>query len=68
MFDWHSVVGCHDYYQQVKAVNYLRRQVATQRCPACLSQCDSDADLTLHMEVKGHCTLPSDVTTWDQPQ
>ena len=67
-FDWSAVLGGLDYYQQVKAVNYLRREVATQHCPACHAHCSSPAHLMLHMGVKGHCSLPSDISIWDQAQ
>lgn len=68
MFDWEESIGCHDYYLQVKAVNYIRRQVARQQCPVCHTHCSSEGHLMLHMEVKGHCSLPSETSTWDQAQ
>ena len=57
-----------DYYQQVKLVNYVRRQVHGLRCPHCLQPCQSEGHLLLHMGVKGHCSLPPKQSLWDQAQ
>ena len=57
-----------DYYAQVKAVNYIRRQVAMHRCASCLHQCSSEAHLQLHMTALTHCCLPDDRSSWDQAQ
>ncbi|XP_065059174.1 zinc finger protein 277-like [Rhopilema esculentum] len=57
-----------DFYLQVKAVNYIRRQVEKLKCPFCQLQSGSQKELNLHMDKETHCRLPDDKTIWDQPE
>jgi hypothetical protein len=66
-----TMTGCGaglDFYQRVKAVNYLRRQAHLLRCGFCDGVFDTKDCLTLHIESELHARLPDDTTLWDQPQ
>lgn len=57
-----------DFYQNVKAVNFLRRQRQLLRCGYCDQQFDNGDLLMVHLENEEHCKLPEDAHQWDQPQ
>ncbi|KAI4457774.1 zinc finger protein [Holotrichia oblita] len=56
-----------DFYQCVKLVNYIRRQIYNLRCICCdtlYSDCD---ELQKHMIMEGHNKIP-DVNIFNQPE
>nr|XP_054093422.1 zinc finger protein 277 isoform X2 [Callithrix jacchus] len=55
-----------NFYQQVKLVNFIRRQVHQCRCYGCHVKFKSKADLRTHMEETKHTSLLPDRKTWDQ--
>ncbi|XP_066210173.1 zinc finger protein 277 isoform X2 [Saccopteryx leptura] len=57
-----------NFYQQVKLVNFIRRQVYQRRCYGCRRRFASRADLRAHMEEAQHAPLLPDRRTWDQPE
>ncbi|XP_066095637.1 zinc finger protein 277 isoform X2 [Saccopteryx bilineata] len=57
-----------NFYQQVKLVNFIRRQVYQRRCYGCRGRFASRADLRAHMEEAQHAPLLPDRRTWDQPE
>ncbi|KAF6302221.1 zinc finger protein 277 [Rhinolophus ferrumequinum] len=57
-----------NFYQQVKLVNFIRRQVHQCRCYGCRVQFKSRADLRTHMEEAKHTSLLPEVKIWDQPE
>ncbi|XP_069693721.1 zinc finger protein 277 isoform X2 [Periplaneta americana] len=56
-----------DFYQQVKLVNYIRRQIHLGHCPYCNESCPSKPVLLGHMANYSHFTLPGK-QLWDQPE
>lgn len=50
------------YHLQVKAVNYIRKQIHTSRCVYCDANID---DPIAHMNEQNHFRLPNK-TVWDQ--
>ncbi|XP_058511004.1 zinc finger protein 277 isoform X3 [Ochotona princeps] len=54
------------FYQQVKLVNFIRRQVHQCRCYGCHVKFKSRADLRTHMEEAKHMSLLPEKKTWDQ--
>ena len=66
------------FYQQVKLVNYIRRQIHLGSCIFCdenieTTKQENDSKLyreTLleHMKKEGHMKLPEDKSEWDQSQ
>ena len=57
-----------NFYQQLKLINYLRRQVHLNLCIFCSDKLDSRDELLIHMDKKGHMKIPEDASEWDQPQ
>lgn len=56
------------FYQQVKLVNFIRRQVHHGRCYGCQRRFPSPADVLRHLESAGHVMQLPDASAWDQPQ
>ncbi|XP_069484014.1 zinc finger protein 277 isoform X2 [Ambystoma mexicanum] len=56
------------FYQQVKLVNFIRREIHMCRCHFCQEKFPSKGELVVHMEETNHITLLPDRSTWDQPQ
>lgn len=57
-----------NFYQQVKLINYIRRQVHLGICIGCQQKFDEKKILMEHMHEKGHTAVIPDISTWDQPQ
>jgi len=57
-----------DFYQQIKAINYIRKQIEELKCPYCKLQASNRDDLNTHMDREKHCSLPEDKSFWDQPE
>ncbi|XP_068829278.1 zinc finger protein 277 isoform X2 [Capricornis sumatraensis] len=57
-----------NFYQQVKLVNFIRRQIYQCRCYGCHEKFRSKADLRTHMEEAKHTSLLPEKQIWDQPQ
>lgn len=55
------------FYHQVKIVNYIRKQVYSQKCPKCLETWNTKKSLESHMLKERHYGLPDDQSLWDQP-
>uniref|UniRef100_UPI00358FB951 zinc finger protein 277 isoform X2 n=1 Tax=Myxine glutinosa TaxID=7769 RepID=UPI00358FB951 len=56
------------FYQQVKLVNFIRREVYRKRCYACSSSFSNRNELVTHMTSSGHLGSPPLCKDWDQPQ
>ncbi|XP_043350975.1 zinc finger protein 277 isoform X1 [Dermochelys coriacea] len=56
------------FYQQVKLVNFIRREIHQCRCYNCKEMFQSKTELISHMEVTKHITFLPTRSTWDQPQ
>uniref|UniRef100_A0A8C5LCL2 Zinc finger protein 277 n=1 Tax=Jaculus jaculus TaxID=51337 RepID=A0A8C5LCL2_JACJA len=57
-----------NFYQQVKLVNFIRRQVHQGSCYGCHMRFKSKADLRTHMDEAKHTSLLPERKTWDQLQ
>lgn len=57
-----------NFYQQVKLVNFIRRQIHQCRCYGCHVRFKSKADLRTHMAEAKHTSLLPEMKTWDQPE
>ncbi|XP_075713202.1 zinc finger protein 277 [Rhinoderma darwinii] len=69
-FDLHKIktdLGLK-FYQQVKLVNFIRRQIHQCRCYGCQEKCQSKAELIAHMQKENHISIPPERSLWDQPQ
>ncbi|XP_068170125.1 zinc finger protein 277 [Antennarius striatus] len=56
------------FYQQVKLVNFIRRQIHQSRCYGCQEKFDSRDDVVRHIVDEGHVMMLPEVSTWNQPQ
>ncbi|XP_060052423.1 zinc finger protein 277 [Erinaceus europaeus] len=57
-----------NFYQQVKLVNFIRREIHQCRCYGCHLKFKSKTDLRNHMEEAKHTSLLPEKNIWDQPQ
>ncbi|KAK2163112.1 hypothetical protein LSH36_85g01007 [Paralvinella palmiformis] len=56
------------FYQQVKLINYIRREIHQNICPVCQQRFDVKQVLMDHMNKAGHVSQVPAATVWDQPQ
>ncbi|KAM9753718.1 LOW QUALITY PROTEIN: zinc finger protein 277 [Menidia menidia] len=56
------------FYQQVKLVNFIRRQVHQGRCPSCQQFFSGRPPLLQHLGAGGHAMHLPGAPAWDQPQ
>ncbi|XP_075065123.1 zinc finger protein 277 [Mixophyes fleayi] len=69
-FDLHKIktdLGLN-FYQQVKLVNFIRRQIYQCRCHGCQEKFQSKTELITHMEEEKHLGVLPERSLWDQPQ
>ncbi|KAJ8302312.1 hypothetical protein KUTeg_021299 [Tegillarca granosa] len=57
-----------NFYQQVKLINYIRRQVHLFTCIGCQTRFDNKRELIDHMHQEKHTDAIPDTAVWDQPQ
>ncbi|CAK1555578.1 unnamed protein product [Leptosia nina] len=55
-----------DFYQKVKIVNYIRRQIHLKQCLSCDTKFDDRKNLEKHVKETNHWTLRKE--KWDQPE
>ncbi|XP_053263003.1 zinc finger protein 277 isoform X1 [Podarcis raffonei] len=69
-FDLLNIKAEHglNFYQQVKLLNFIRREVHQFRCYSCQEKFQSKRELVNHMEETRHITLLPARSMWDQPQ
>ncbi|XP_032685369.1 zinc finger protein 277 [Odontomachus brunneus] len=63
-FDFKEAVKNLTFYEKVKVVNYIKKQIQLQRCIFCETNTD---DVFEHMKSKQHYKIPEQ-KVWDQPQ
>ncbi|XP_030622368.1 zinc finger protein 277 [Chanos chanos] len=56
------------FYQQVKLVNYIRREIHQCRCFGCQQKFGSKAEVVYHLTDTGHMMEPPATSVWDQPE
>ncbi|XP_054427345.1 zinc finger protein 277 [Pteronotus mesoamericanus] len=56
------------FYQQVKLVNFIRRQIHQRRCYGCHAEFATSAALRSHLGEAKHAALLPAAATWDQPE
>ena len=56
------------FYQQIKLINFIRRQMHLNQCINCSEKfCDSES-LMAHMKTESHLKPPNEKEDWDQSQ
>ncbi|KAG7259078.1 hypothetical protein CRUP_016710 [Coryphaenoides rupestris] len=56
------------FYQQVKLVNFIRREIHQCRCYGCQEKFGSKEEVLQHIMAAGHVMKLPAVSVWDQPQ
>ncbi|XP_056907001.1 zinc finger protein 277 isoform X1 [Takifugu flavidus] len=69
-FDLHQLRTELDlrFYQQVKLVNFIRRQIHQNHCYGCQQKFDSREGILSHIQTEDHVMMLPDASAWDQPQ
>ncbi|XP_078272820.1 zinc finger protein 277 isoform X2 [Rhinoraja longicauda] len=57
-----------NFYQQVKLVNFIRREIHQCRCHKCGERFSSQLETVNHMTETNHIVALLDRSAWDQPQ
>ncbi|XP_069759918.1 zinc finger protein 277 isoform X2 [Narcine bancroftii] len=57
-----------NFYQQVKLINFIRREIYQRRCFRCGETFNSKAEIVNHMTETDHIMSLLDRSAWDQPQ
>ncbi|XP_018399588.1 PREDICTED: zinc finger protein 277 [Cyphomyrmex costatus] len=63
-FDFEETVRDLTFYQKVKIVNYIKRQIQLKRCIFCETKSDNVLE---HMKIQQHCKIATQ-NVWDQPE
>lgn len=56
-----------DFYQKIKLVNFIRKQMHNNKCIFCDRSYESSNCLRIHLKVEKHYKLP-ELTAFDQPE
>lgn len=64
-FNFQSCVRDLDFYQRIKLVNYIRRQMHAFICSYCEKYYGNSSTLENHMEQENHCQIP-ELKVFDQ--
>ncbi|XP_064537950.1 zinc finger protein 277 [Drosophila montana] len=65
--DFDAVTSTLNFYQKIKVVNYVRRQLCLLRCMCCDLQFDEFELLAEHMAQASHCGI-GERASWDKPE
>lgn len=65
--DFDNELEALTFYQRIKVVNYVRRQIYTHKCVTCTEQFDDSDALTKHLVEAKHFGI-GDKKSWDQPE
>lgn len=63
-FDFEETVKDLTFYQKVKVVNYIKRQIQLEQCIFCEAKSDNVLE---HMKTQQHCKIPAE-KVWNQPE
>uniref|UniRef100_A0AAG5DM27 C2H2-type domain-containing protein n=1 Tax=Anopheles atroparvus TaxID=41427 RepID=A0AAG5DM27_ANOAO len=67
-FDFAETVNGMSFYQRVKVVNFIRRQMHIRKCIACGEQFADLHSLCEHLVAESHHRLDKELSGWDQPE
>lgn len=66
-FDFAQLTTTMNFYQKIKLVNYIRKQIHNNKCIFCDKSFDSPSDLRSHFNEEQHYKLP-DVAVFNHPE
>ncbi|XP_030375472.1 zinc finger protein 277 [Scaptodrosophila lebanonensis] len=66
-FDFDAATSALNFYQRVKVINYVRRQICMLRCVRCDLQFDDEELLSEHMAQEAHYSI-AERSSWDKPE
>lgn len=66
-FNFALLTNTMDFYQKVKLVNYIRKQIHNNKCVFCDESCESSNNLKIHFDREKHYKVP-DVRVFDSPE
>lgn len=66
-FSYKIMMGTYNFYEQVKIVNYIRREIHLCRCYECKTKFTTREALLEHMTSSNHFSVP-DRENWDHPE
>ncbi|XP_053679036.1 zinc finger protein 277 [Anopheles nili] len=67
-FDFDQAVAGMSFYQRVKVVNFIRRQMHIRKCIVCGEQFSDYDAICSHLVSAGHCRFDKEACAWDQPE
>ncbi|XP_052873151.1 zinc finger protein 277 [Anopheles cruzii] len=67
-FDFDQSVAGMSFYQRVKVVNFVRRQMHILQCINCGERFGDYETLCSHLSTVGHHRLDKESSAWDQPE
>ncbi|CAG9854438.1 unnamed protein product [Phyllotreta striolata] len=66
-FDFALSTQSMDFYQKIKLINYIRKQIHENRCLFCDEAFDSLSSLEEHLSKENHIKIP-DIKVFNQPE
>lgn len=66
-FDFLEQTEKLDFYQKIKLVNYIRKQLHENKCVFCDFSCEDASSLQKHLLEEKHCKIP-ELKVFDQPE
>lgn len=65
--DFEQAIAALTFYERVKVVNYIRRQMYIFRCVTCNEECQNMVELQEHLKVKQHFGIGAK-ECWNKPE
>lgn len=66
-FNFNETINQFNFYQKIKIINYIRRQMHTKHCVTCNQKFTTSDDLQTHLKDAQHIGI-GDKSSWDQPE
>lgn len=63
-FNFMEITGDFKFYDKIRLVNYIRRQIYLRNCIYCDINIDTNANLQKHMASSQHYRVP-DISVWN---
>lgn len=67
-FNLEEVLATRSFYERIKIVNFIRRQMLNHRCIACEKKHEDRTSLQVHLKEENHCEVPESTDRWNQPE